>query len=59
MPIYKNGLYFLFDTTMKDVPENKRINGFKNLPSYILDNGLNLVNELDDNCYSEYKEQFC
>lgn len=59
MPIYKNDLYFLFDTAMKDVPENKRINGFKNSPSYILDNGLNLVNELDDNCYSEYKEQFC
>lgn len=58
MPIYKNGLYFLFDTTMNDVPEDKRTNGFKNSPSYILDNGLNLVNELDNNCYSEYKGCF-
>lgn len=54
LPIYKDGKYFLFDTTMISVPENKRTYGFNNSPSYILDENLNLLSKIEHNGFATY-----
>lgn len=53
-PIFSNGMYFIFDTSMRDVPENKRTNGFNNAPSYVLDAELNVSKTFNDKFFMEY-----
>ncbi|MDD6762732.1 MAG: stalk domain-containing protein [Clostridiales bacterium] len=54
LPTYKNGLYFVFDTSMDDVPENKRTYGFNNAPAYILNSVLQAINTLNNKYYMSY-----
>lgn len=58
LPIYKNGLYFVFDTSMENVPENKRAYGFNNAPAYILNSNLQVLNTLNDEYYMRYLGSF-
>lgn len=55
LPMLVDGKYFLFDSSLENVPENKRTSGFTNSPSYILDKNLKLINKLEHNCYAKYK----
>jgi len=55
LPILADGKYFLFDSSLENIPESKRTSGFTNSPSYILDKNLKVINKLEHNCYAKYK----
>ena len=57
-PQYSNGLYFVVDNSLENVPVNKRYVGFENSPAYILDDDLNIIKTIDDKCYIQYLGYF-